>query len=444
MGGRRCRPLILLELNEINLGYIQGYIETGRLPNFRRIMTTGNVVETCSEKAFRELEPWIQWVSIHTGRTFSEHGVFRLGDVVRHGHEQIWEYLERTHGLKVAALAPMNAANRTVSPAFFLPDFWTRTPASGDWFLRRLSAAFTDAVVENAAMSAKMSSYVCVLLALVRYSLGERPLHMLRRLLRACRSHPDRAILFDELMVDLFLREWKRTRPDFASAFLNAGGHLQHHYLYNSRQYDGPNRNPEWYIASDADPILDVYEAYDAIIGHVLALPGSPRLLIATGLHQVPVVKPDYYWRLLSPEATLRKLGFRVRSAHQRMSRDFMVEFDTPAEALAAEVVLESCVGPDGIRIFGELENRGASLFVTLSYPNDIESDFVVRHRNGVLKGFRKQVVFVTPKNGEHGAEGFLYDSEGELRVGEPYPITNIFGLIDAHFGGKRDERVAA
>ncbi len=438
------RPLVLLGLNEINLGYLKGYVEQGKLPNFRRLLTEQRLVVTTSEKLFRELEPWIQWVSVHTGKTFAEHGVFRLGDVVGQGHEQIWEYLERAYGLKVAALTPMNAANRVRSPAFFLPDFWTSTPASGSWFLRRLSAAVTDAVVENAAMSAKISSYLLVAMALVRYSLCQDPVRTLLRLRRALSSHSDRAILLDEMLADLFLREWNRTRPDFASAFLNAGGHLQHHYLFNSRQYDGPNRNPEWYIAADADPILDVYEAYDAIVGRVLALPGSPRCLIATGLHQVPVAKPEFYWRLRSPEATFRKLGLRVRSAHQRMSRDFMVEFDTPADAQAAQALLETCVGPDGVRIFGEIENRGASLFVTLSYPSDIGRDFVVHHQGGALKGFRAQVVFVTPKNGEHGAEGFLYDSDGELPPGIPFPITGIFGLIDAHFGDRQVQRAAA
>lgn len=91
------------------------------------------------------------------------------------------------------------------------------------------------------------------------------------------------------------------------------------------------------------------------------------------------------------------------------------------------------------MRISGK--SSGASLFVTLSYPSDIGRDFVVHHQGGALKGFRAQVVFVTPKNGEHGAEGFLYDSDGELPPGIPFPITGIFGLIDAHFGDRQVQR---
>lgn len=438
------RPLILLGLNEINLDYVEGYVRDAVLPNFARLLAAGAVAKTSSERVFRELEPWIQWVSIHTGKTFAEHGVFRLGDIVDRAHVQIWEHLEATYGVKVAALAPMNAANRTRAPAFFLPDFWTDTPPSGSWFLRRLSEALTDTVIENAASSARPSSYFYVFLAMLRYSLWRDPHRTVRRIAYALRDHAHRAIFLDELLVDLFVTEWRRTCPDFATVFLNAGGHIQHHYLYNSSQYRGPNRNPPWYIAASTDPLLDAYKSYDEIVRRVLALPGQPRVLIATGLRQVPVRQPICYWRLRDPAGFCRRLGLRVQSGHQRMSRDFMVSFAAPEDASAAEALLASCVGPDGIRIFGEIDNRGRSLYVTLSYPHGIGREFTVRHRDGSVEGFGRMVVFVTPKNGEHAPEGFLYDSDGQVPTDAPFPITGIFGLIESHFAGSREGRAAA
>ena len=43
-------------------------------------------------------------------------------------------------------------------------------------------------------------------------------------------------------------------RPDFASLFLNAGAHIQHHYMYDSACYQGPHRNPPGYVAAGCDP----------------------------------------------------------------------------------------------------------------------------------------------------------------------------------------------
>ena len=88
------KNLTLLELNEINFDYVQWYIENGySLPGFEWLMQQ-NPIETFAEHKYEELEPWIQWPSVHTGKTFEEHQVFRLGDIVNTDHRQIFEEIE--------------------------------------------------------------------------------------------------------------------------------------------------------------------------------------------------------------------------------------------------------------------------------------------------------------------------------------------------------------
>ena len=41
-----------------------------------------------------------------------------------------------------------------------------------------------------------------------------------------------RATLLDKLQLDIFLRLWKREKPDFASFFLNSTAHFQHAYFH--------------------------------------------------------------------------------------------------------------------------------------------------------------------------------------------------------------------
>ena len=38
----------------------------------------------------------IQWPSVHTGKTFKEHNIFRLGDAVNSTDDEIFEQVERT------------------------------------------------------------------------------------------------------------------------------------------------------------------------------------------------------------------------------------------------------------------------------------------------------------------------------------------------------------
>ena len=75
--------LILIQLNEINFDIVQKYIELfpKRFEGFKRLID-GMHSDTLSEEIYEHLEPWIQWVSVHTGKTYNQHKVFRLGDIV--------------------------------------------------------------------------------------------------------------------------------------------------------------------------------------------------------------------------------------------------------------------------------------------------------------------------------------------------------------------------
>ena len=122
-----------MELNEINFDLVRHYIKSGaELPVLKQLMAQG-VLTSLSEEVYEHLEPWIQWPSVHTGKTYNEHQVFRLGDAVNHQGSQIFEDIER-RGYSVGNLSAMNAANRMEKPAFFIPDPWTNTPLTAVLF----------------------------------------------------------------------------------------------------------------------------------------------------------------------------------------------------------------------------------------------------------------------------------------------------------------------
>ena len=94
---------IFLQLNEINFDILKKYLEDDKnhLKNFDKIQSSFIFCETFAEKEYNQLEPWIQWVSVFTGKKYSEHKIFRLGDIVLNNNlKQIFEILEAL-GLKV-------------------------------------------------------------------------------------------------------------------------------------------------------------------------------------------------------------------------------------------------------------------------------------------------------------------------------------------------------
>jgi hypothetical protein len=400
---------LLIELNELNFDFVNHYADVGLLPNLGKLIKKHGVIRTLSEEKYEELEPWIQWVSAHTGMTLAEHGVFRLGDAVGQGLYQIWEHLENA-GLSVGAVSPMNAENQTHNAAFFLPDPWTDTRTTGGLLLRRLHEALRQAVNDNARSHLSVKTLLWLMAALVRYARLPSSSKYMKYSVRAGSRSWYKALLLDLLLSDLFIGEIKRTSPDFASLFLNAGAHIQHHYLFNAAPYTGSQSNPSWYIDKTQDPLLDVYKLYDNFIGEIIRLFPNRRLIVATGLHQDPHPATTFYWRLTKHEAFLKRIGVNFECVEPRMSRDFLVKCVNLEQALATEQRLMSVRGDDGVHLF-EVDNRGSDLFVSLSYANDVPEDFGFYIGPERFDRLRREIDFVAIKNGEHNGIGYLIDT---------------------------------
>lgn len=425
--------LIMIELNEVNFDYVRRYVEKGALPNLARLIETHGIIETTSETEYDYLEPWIQWVTAHTGQTQAEHGLFRLGDVVDHPElRQIWETLEDA-GFSVGAISPMNAHNSCRSPAFFVPDPWTRTRVSGNHLVRQLYGAIAQLVNDNAEGKVDRSSLGWLAAGLVRYARLTNYGDYIK-LGSSIRKPWCRALLLDLLLSDLFTAELKRTQADFATLFLNAAAHLQHHYLFNSTVYDGNNINPAWYIAKDQDPILEVYTLYDDIIGRVSAQFPDHRMLIATGLHQDPYHSTLYYWRLRNHQSFLDEIGVACDRVEPRMSRDFVVYAADRTQMVEAKRKLEEAVADDGQRLF-DIDDRGDSLFVMLVYGSDIPADLGYRVGNRHFTNLAGKTAFVAIKNGEHNGIGYLVDTGRRPGEQDRIALTAVHQRIVSHFG---------
>lgn len=426
--------LLLLELNEVNFDHVRTYVDLGELPNLGRLIERHGISETTSEQRYEELEPWIQWVTAHTGLPLNEHGVFRLGDIRKHDLQQIWEVLEG-YGHRVGAISPMNAKNRCRRAAFFVPDPWTAGSVSAGLLLTRLYQALTQAVNDNAKGRITLGSAFWLAVAATRYALPRNYLRYFSLAAGSMAKPWSKAILLDLLLADVFVRETKRQDPHFASLFLNAAAHIQHHYMFNSAAYAGSRRNPEWYVDAKQDPVLDVYRTYDAIVANILATFGDARIMIATGLHQEPHPEVTFYWRLKDHAAYLRKVGVPFVRVDPRMSRDFLVTCSSHGEASEAERLLSSARTSDGVPLF-EIENRGYDLFVTLSYPSDITSDVKYALGSKRFNDLRNDVVFVAIKNGQHNGVGYFIDTGLERSSSHGrFPLTELPSRICAAMG---------
>ena len=273
------KRLLFLELNEVNFEFVEHYARRGALPAFARILDAHGYARTRSESVYELIEPWIQWFTVHTGLPYEEHKVFRLGDGPETDSRQIWEELSE-RGLKVGAFSPMNAGNRLADASFFVPDPWTKTRVAAPKLMRAAYEAICQAVGDNAAGHIDAGSALRLAAGWSRTRIRATAAQYARLAALGVKRHWARAVFLDRFLADCFFRLWRRTRPDFATLFVNGAAHLQHHYLFNSAAYQGPYRNPPWYLPAGADPVLEIYRLYDDIVAEALRLDPGLRIMI--------------------------------------------------------------------------------------------------------------------------------------------------------------------
>tara|TARA_B100001996_G_C18630011_1_gene581328 strand:+ start:37 stop:804 length:768 start_codon:yes stop_codon:yes gene_type:complete len=243
----------------------------------------------------------------------------------------------------------------------------------------------------------------------------------------------NKALFLDYLLNEVHLGLIKKNKPDFTTIFLNAGAHIQHHYFHNSEFNETGASNPNWYIKSKYDPILDMLEIYDSIVGDYLNK--NFFVVISTGLSQTPHDKTTFYYRLVNHNSFLEKFNINYHKIYPRMTRDFLVTFKDNVDRDQAAISFSNFFSiSDNERVFNEIEVREKSLFVTLTYPNEIKNNMQFRYGDKIFK-MSDHVVFVAIKNGEHSPIGFtLLPEDYTSDKHNDMHISSLFHLIDSYF----------
>lgn len=120
--------VILLEFNELSPSSMDRFMDDGKLPNFQRLYSGPKVYTTDAEEDPPKLNPWIQWITVHSGLPFAEHGVFQLNDGHKLKQKCIWDLLSDAK-LRVWVCGSMNVRHDLPLNGLILPDPWTTETA---------------------------------------------------------------------------------------------------------------------------------------------------------------------------------------------------------------------------------------------------------------------------------------------------------------------------
>lgn len=442
-GGNR---IVFIEFNELCPSLLARWMEDGTLPNFRRFHDASQVFTGVADVADqRFLEPWIQWYSMHTGLSYDQHQVFHLTDGPTAGHTDIWHALLAA-GRTVGNCASMNAGRFAAPGSFYLPDPWCVTEEPYPAKLAAYQKVVASKVQENSNSNVTVgrADYFALLKFLVGNGLRTGTvMAILEQLFSEVRSGETgwkRATLLDKLQLDIFLRLWKRDKPDFASFFLNSTAHFQHAYfhLLEPEQFTLPAGDLDDKVHRDA--ILFGYREMDRLLGEMMALePYGVTLVLSTALSQRPNADAGKrYYRPRDVAGLMRTLGLQPVQLLPVMAHQYSARFDTPAAAQSARARLEQ-VMLDGKPVFGFDEAPEDLLFFSCAIGTEVPAETRLALAPGSDDGpLFKDIFYKIPhmKTGIHHPDSALWFKTGQHAVHpERTSILNVFPTLLDYFG---------
>ncbi len=439
--------LLLLEFNELCPSLLQRFMGQGFLPNFQRLHDTSTVYVTDAGEAPPNLEPWIQWPTVHSGLPYGEHGVFHLGDGRRLEHKCIAELLSDA-GIAVGVCASMNLNYQKLN-GYVLPDPWDKdgTPFP-DWLGPFYHTVARQVQESSREQSMSLSDAWQFGTFLLRNGLKAGTVAAIVRQLWSERRDPGlrwrRACILDRLLYDMFHSLNRRFGVRFATLFCNSTAHFQHYYWRHMEpeNFDVPvpaNDSP-----SLREAVLYGYRMMDDLLGRVMRDYPDAVLMLCSALSQQPwtettkcTFRPHHFDRLLEFAGTLTQ-GLAVKPV---MAEEFHLECADEARAAAVEARFRELTVDD--QPLMKVQRDGRDLFAGCAITDiGVLERPVHRRSDGRSRPFTDLFYMVhTMRSGRHHPDGVFWVRNGRHEViPDKVPLTTVAPTVLAHFGVPQPE----
>lgn len=443
-GAKDAGKLIVLEFNELCPSLLDQWMNEGRLPNFKRLHQQSDVFVTEADvKDPAQLEPWIQWYSAHTGLAYDQHQVYHLTEGAHAEHEDIYQTLMQA-GRDVCCFAGMNVRGFAKPGSVFVADPWTESgdayPAELNIYNRFVSRNVREYSNPNDRLKGK--DYADFLKYMLGHGLRPSTIRKLATQLAVERISDRRlsyrrASLLDLMQFDVFRWYYKRTRPAFATFFINSTAHMQHAYWrhHDPDAFEIKPKAEEMPVYADA--IRSGYEAMDKLVGDFIELgeQTGARLVFMTALSQQPFLRSESqggqkFYRLHDVERFLRQWNIAFTEVSPTMTNQYLVRFASAEQVRAAHDQLAAFTLQDGQRVIDIRDAEDHALYFGCGLHGTIAKDAVVDDKLGgkQLKFGDMLYAIDLMKSGCHHPHGALWIGGG---AGRKHP--SLVSILDVY-----------
>lgn len=431
-----ARKVVLVELNEITWRIVDPLLREGALPAFADLIRRGARATPVAPENPPDLDPWISWMTVYTGRPPEEHGVKFLEqppETVK--GPKVWD-LAADAGKSVGVFGSvMSWPPRTDVKGFWVPGTFSPTAETYPADLKPIqdmNLLYTRA--HNPLAKEPRPGKLGLLKGLRKLGLKLSTIaaagsFVVRKKLGLAKDW-EKVSLQPLINLDFFSFLWKRDRPDFATFHSNHVAHYMHRYW---RSFD-----PKPFLEQpSADEVRNYggalrfgYKMADDLVRKIVDLIGpDTTVIVASGLGQQPYVTEEFrdgrtVVRMNDIAQVLDLIGVAGEcKPYSVMAPQWNVEFADPAvQARAVRGLQEAYFKQPGTPLFSCVEAGNTlctNVLQKLPRPLDLDGECVFP-----TTGKRCQLRDLvsekdpTPKQGYHDKPGVLIMAGPGVKAG--------------------------
>lgn len=368
------RSILLVELNEITWDLIDPFIARGLLPTFAKLKQNGCWGAPMALEEPAQLDPWVTWTTLLTGKPQSEHNVHSLRQPPETiNATRLWDICSEA-GLSVGVYGSCCSWPPKPVSGFWVPDTFSPDAATFPASLepiQRLNTTYTRTVrlpSDEDGLGFKIRLGV----DLMRLGFGPSAMIAVAKQLISevtdSKARWRRAALQPVVNSSFFAKLYRKHRPRFATFHSNHVAHYQHTY-WKAMEPDKfrPIETSETERKIYGKAIEYGYVVADKLLARILKLmDDNTVLVVASSLGQKPYLSKakggKRIQQVRSHKRLMEIIGFEAEVV-PAMSDEFAI-YSEQHEQIAASLAA-AWVGDPEKKMFG-VQNRDSSVRVNL------------------------------------------------------------------------------
>lgn len=369
------KDLLLIELNEIDFDFLSNASNLENRPHIKKLLSLSKITtHTQDKEEGHNLDPWVQWVSIHTGLPSSVHNVFNFSNRLSGKFQQTWDLLADkgyTCSIWGAMNSRMSAHNNILH---YLPDPWNFDEKANSKSLNNF-LEFPRYFAGN-YKSLKIKNLISPIFKLFTSIISENIFFdIIRKIpffIKSCIKSNTRIFIFylilDLITLKVIKKRIKNKKPSFLLIFLNSSAHFQHN---------------QW----DREDIYDIYfDFIELILKDLFEIKNNyESIIVANGFSQIKI-QPKYLCKIKDPNIFFKDIGLSFKSIEANMTTGGTILFNNDNEKETAKNFLQK-FSINNNNVFYLKDSEKLRLYYRLDlvlnkkikHVNELKNNFIIK-----------------------------------------------------------------